>query len=258
MSEKNENFPSGFQALLLVIALWLVQIPISATLYGAGDVLGLGSADQGWLTMVAANGVVFTWVMHYKALDYADLFHRSSTSAKMTLLLVLPPLALTVPALVMLNVTLVNFAVALFPLSASEEALFSLYGNNAFSTLIATCLLAPVLEEMLFRGIMLRGFLRQYSRFGAIVGSALLFGLAHMNLYQFIAATILGLFLGWLYERTRSLWPCIALHAAYNTACAIGTAFGTDPVSMLSWLMMVLAGVAGLAILRRMLRPASA
>jgi len=79
-----------------------------------------------------------------------------------------------------------------------------------------SCVVAPVLEEMLFRGVILRGFLRQYSRTFAILWSATLFGIAHLNLYQMATALVLGIVSGWLYERCRSLWPCILLHAAYN------------------------------------------
>ncbi|HET9446709.1 MAG TPA: CPBP family intramembrane glutamic endopeptidase, partial [Steroidobacteraceae bacterium] len=70
--------------------------------------------------------------------------------------------------------------------------------------------------EMLFRGVMLRAFLRQYSRTFAILWSATLFGVAHLNLYQMVTALAIGIVAGWLYERCRSLWPCILLHAAYN------------------------------------------
>lgn len=86
-------------------------------------------------------------------------------------------------------------------------------GPGAFVTV---CLLAPVVEEMLFRGIILRSFLHQYPSRPAIAGSAFIFGLAHLNLYQFVTAFLFGLVAGWLYERSRSLWPPILLHAACN------------------------------------------
>jgi CAAX amino terminal protease family. len=70
---------------------------------------------------------------------------------------------------------------------------------------------------MLFRGVILRGFLRRYSRTFAILWSAALFGIAHLNLYQFMTAFAIGVVGGWLYERCRSLWPCILLHATYNS-----------------------------------------
>ncbi|WP_346779543.1 CPBP family intramembrane glutamic endopeptidase [Burkholderia sp. Ac-20345] len=84
-----------------------------------------------------------------------------------------------------------------------------------------TCLVAPVLEEMLFRGIMLRSFLRQYPPGTAIAHSAAVFGLAHLNVYQFVLAFGIGLLIGKLYAATRSLLPGILLHAFYNTIVVI-------------------------------------
>ncbi len=81
-------------------------------------------------------------------------------------------------------------------------------------------LLAPVLEEILFRGIMLDGLLKRYSPAKAIIWSAVLFGIVHLNPAQSVGAFALGLPLGWLYYRTGSLLPCIALHFVNN---AIGS-----------------------------------
>jgi membrane protease YdiL (CAAX protease family) len=64
--------------------------------------------------------------------------------------------------------------------------------------ILFSCVAAPVLEEMLFRGVILRGFLRQYSRTFAILWSATLFGIAHLNLYQMATAVVLGIVSGWL------------------------------------------------------------
>lgn len=78
------------------------------------------------------------------------------------------------------------------------------------------CLLAPLLEEILFRGILLRGLLRNYSPAVAIGQSALLFGIFHLNPAQSLFALLFGVMLGWLYYRTQSLAICIALHALNN------------------------------------------
>jgi membrane protease YdiL (CAAX protease family) len=75
----------------------------------------------------------------------------------------------------------------------------------------------PVLEEYLFRGVLLRGLLRNYAPWVAIGQSALLFGVFHFNPAQSLSAALLGLLLGWLYYRTRSLGLCIGLHALNNT-----------------------------------------
>lgn len=86
---------------------------------------------------------------------------------------------------------------------------------------IALALLAPVAEEMVFRGAVLRKLLdctgHRY-RWVAIAGSALLFGLAHGNAAQMVNALIAGLLLGWMYCRTRSVIPGVVFHWVNNTA----------------------------------------
>ena len=78
------------------------------------------------------------------------------------------------------------------------------------------CVAAPVLEELFFRGILLKGLLRNYRPAVAIGQSALLFGLMHMSPAQSIATALMGLILGWLYYRTRSVTLCIGLHMLNN------------------------------------------
>jgi membrane protease YdiL (CAAX protease family) len=82
--------------------------------------------------------------------------------------------------------------------------------------IVGGCVLAPILEECLFRGILLKGLLRNYRPAVAIGQSALLFGLVHFNPAQSTVALLMGVLLGWLYYRTRSLGLCIMLHALYN------------------------------------------
>jgi membrane protease YdiL (CAAX protease family) len=81
---------------------------------------------------------------------------------------------------------------------------------------IMLCVVAPVLEEIIFRGVLLTGLLRNYRPWVAIGQTALLFGLIHMNPLQIVGAGLLGLSLGWLYYRTRSLLLCMVMHALNN------------------------------------------
>ncbi len=75
----------------------------------------------------------------------------------------------------------------------------------------------PILEEVLFRGVILDGFLNRYKPGKAIFWSALLFGLFHMNPWQFIPAFLIGLLLGYIYLKTRSLFPVIFIHIINNS-----------------------------------------
>jgi membrane protease YdiL (CAAX protease family) len=260
MVEKNENFPNGLEAVVLVAALLMAEYLVGAALYDMRGFLPMHPGDLGGTIMVLGNGIIFTIVMHYKGLNYRDLFHSSSSSMRATLLVLFPAISLTIPILLLTMSTLVGMMAWLFPLSPGEEAMFARMGSGNFGMVLTVCILGPVLEEMLFRGIILRSFLRQYSSWSAIIGSAVLFGFAHMNLYQYVVAVILGIFLGWLYERTKSLLPCIALHAAYNSAFTLLDFSGFNDTqdslgvfSSFSWVVALFLGAAGMFVLRRVL-----
>ena len=81
---------------------------------------------------------------------------------------------------------------------------------------LALVIAAPVLEELIFRGIILDGLLKIYSPARAIVISSLLFGLIHLNPWQFIGGAVAGGFIGWVYFHTRSVLAAILIHAVFN------------------------------------------
>ena len=81
-------------------------------------------------------------------------------------------------------------------------------------------ILAPLAEEVVFRGAILRkllGMMPTGRHWIAIAISALLFGIVHFNLPQGIHAFLIGLLLGWMYYRTQSIIPGIVFHWVNNT-----------------------------------------
>lgn len=87
-------------------------------------------------------------------------------------------------------------------------------------------IIAPVAEEIVFRGAILRSLLKIFDRrmhWIAIFISAVLFGIVHGNAAQGLNATITGLLLGWMYYRTRSVLPGIAFHWTNNTVVFVMT-----------------------------------
>ncbi|MDE0021312.1 MAG: type II CAAX endopeptidase family protein [Candidatus Poribacteria bacterium] len=81
---------------------------------------------------------------------------------------------------------------------------------------VAALLIAPLLEESLFRGLLLRGFLTHRSRWKAIWISALLFAVMHMNLLQFLPTAAIGAAFGWWRAETGSILPAVIGHFFYN------------------------------------------
>lgn len=83
-------------------------------------------------------------------------------------------------------------------------------------------LLAPLAEEMVFRGAILRSLLRWKSNpWVGIVISAILFAVIHMNPAQMPHAFLIGLLLGWMYWRTDSIVPGVVYHWLNNTVAYI-------------------------------------
>jgi membrane protease YdiL (CAAX protease family) len=85
---------------------------------------------------------------------------------------------------------------------------------------------APVVEELFFRGLVLRSLERRVGTAWAVVGSAVAFGLAHFELLQLPALVGVGVVCGVLAVRTGRLGPGIFVHAAFN-AVAVATLAGS-------------------------------
>ena len=90
-------------------------------------------------------------------------------------------------------------------------------------------LLAPLSEEIVFRGAILRALLSRFSPVVAIIISALFFMLIHMNPAQMPHAFLIGLLLGWMYWRTGSILPGVAYHWANNSVAYVMYALYPDP-----------------------------
>jgi membrane protease YdiL (CAAX protease family) len=80
------------------------------------------------------------------------------------------------------------------------------------------CVLAPVVEECLFRGFIYAGLRSRLGPTLAVVGSSAIFGATHLRLAMggMVAIACVGMLLSLLYERHRTLWPSIFAHALHN------------------------------------------
>lgn len=88
--------------------------------------------------------------------------------------------------------------------------------------ILSVCLIGPLAEEVIFRGAIERRLLeKNWNPWFAIVISALFFAVAHFNFAQGFTATIIGIFMGWVYYRTRSIWPTVVIHVVNNTTATI-------------------------------------
>jgi sodium transport system permease protein len=98
---------------------------------------------------------------------------------------------------------------------------FGLVGSGSMVLGIAAALLPAVCEEFAFRGLILSGLLRRFSPQIAILASALMFAFMHVSLIRFVPTFLVGLVLGSIAFRTRSIWPGMMTHGVYNLALVL-------------------------------------
>lgn len=118
-------------------------------------------------------------------------------------------------ALIFIMGVVIEPLINLFPASYMEDV------NNLISEtgglgMLMTIVLAPVLEEILFRGVIQGGTEREYGPVRAIVVASAIFGIIHLVPQQVVNAFFCGLILGYVFYRTRSLVPVIAIHLLNN------------------------------------------
>jgi membrane protease YdiL (CAAX protease family) len=88
----------------------------------------------------------------------------------------------------------------------------------AVAAVLMIALLAPVAEELFFRGFLFAGLRTRWTLWPAALTSGLIFGLVHAptGITTVVPLAALGVALCWLYDRTGSLWPCVIAHMINN------------------------------------------
>lgn len=104
-----------------------------------------------------------------------------------------------------------------------KKALEQLTEGPLWITLLSVSVFAPLFEEWLCRGLVLRGLLQKLNPFSAIAVSAAFFAVLHMNPWQAIPAFLLGLLFGYVYYKTGSLKLTILMHCVNNSLAAVAS-----------------------------------
>lgn len=136
-------------------------------------------------------------------------------------------------SIIAIQTGIISPIVSLLPMPDSIKKIFLEFANpNSVFSFITIVIAAPVIEELIFRGIILNGLLRKYSPVKSIVISSVLFGIVHLNPWQFIGAFIIGLVSGWVYYRTRKLTLSIMIHFVNNLIAFVGMCFSDAETMM--------------------------
>ena len=90
---------------------------------------------------------------------------------------------------------------------------------------VVGAIFAPLVEEIFFRGFLFQGFRERYGWITAMLLSAAIFAIAHLDLVVLIPTFILGCLLAYVFHRSNSIWPGIILHFLVNSFGLLGAYF---------------------------------
>lgn len=192
------------------LALFLMLGAVGLEFVGGQQVIG-GIALQAAAQVALLWGVLITW----RGLTLSDLGLKP-----------VPPgweiKAPIIGAAMILIVAPINLIVQMLLTEPRENPQITAIQPTGDTTLmmvtmiILTAVIVPIIEEVIFRGVIYR-WLRRFSSMGmAIALSSLVFGMVHGITHLIPALTVLGLVLAWSYERTGSLWVPILIHGVFN------------------------------------------
>ena len=102
-----------------------------------------------------------------------------------------------------------------------EKAMEQIMDAPVWITLISVSVFAPLFEEWLCRGMVLRGLLQKTHPVSAILVSAAFFAVLHMNPWQALPAFLLGILFGYVYYKTGSLKLTMLMHCVNNTMAVV-------------------------------------
>ena len=220
-SSYNHYLP-GFGGMMILLALFAF-----GALLGNIATLGLGAIFGNSFTeeygMLISYPIMFIPPMLYSSVksrlnEYsteAVVVDRGGFGAKKTAVLVFAGIFSTIAA-----AYVVEPLTTLLPDMPKwlEDTMKKMLENSPiWVTLISVSVFAPLFEEWLCRGIVLRGLLRTMNSFCAIALSSVFFAILHMNPWQAIPAFCLGLLFGYAYYRTGSLKLTMLMHCTNNT-----------------------------------------
>lgn len=114
----------------------------------------------------------------------------------------------------------VNMLISLSPLPklfpTYENLAETIFQGNILFELVAVGVLPGIVEELIYRGILYKGFKKFVPVVAANLISSFVFGAMHMNMIQFVYATTLGIMFAWVYERYKTLWAPMLMHMFAN------------------------------------------
>lgn len=196
--------------------LTLLGVFIVATVLGSlltGVLQKIGSVSVGF-------GAFLGYVIQFSLVIIFGLFQRKIRSPKETRLLKFGLAKLDFVIILWGTIMVLATGVVIEPLlNLFPETYLDRLGNIMAAggwMMFTSIVIAPIMEEILFRGILQDALMRKYGVFVGILIASAVFGIVHLIPQQVVNAFMIGIVLGYIYYRTGALLPVILIHCINN------------------------------------------
>ena len=192
---------------------------------------------SGIFSVLGINSLIFENTLRYGLLLFVAYRNKHKTNDRVfiryrnrnSLSLILPLIPATLGLGIVVSV-IDGLLLFVLPMPEWLEKIFEniVTGNQTADLILFIVLVGPVGEELIMRGVICEGLLRNTTPAKAIVWSSIIFSVFHLNPWQGITAFVFGCFVGWLYWKTRSIIPCILVHVFHNSIVVVKNTFWVD------------------------------
>lgn len=196
--------------------LTLLGVFIVATVLGSlltGVLQKIGSVSVGF-------GAFLGYVIQFSLVIIFGLFQRKIRSPKGTRLLKFGLAKLDFVIILWGTIMVLATGVVIEPLlNLFPKTYLDRLGNIMAAggwMMFTSIVIAPIMEEILFRGILQDALMRKYGVFVGILIASAVFGIVHLIPQQVVNAFMIGIVLGYIYYRTGALLPVILIHCINN------------------------------------------
>lgn len=192
------------------------------------------------LAFVAAPVLFMTLLLNTRPRDSLALrvpTWRELMLAAVLAVLLMPPLAAVAVTVFSLNPNLTKLLEDRQPLMQSLRTLIDGQEVDMLPYFLAFALVPAVCEEVAFRGYLLTGLLKRFRPRTAVLLSSFMFAIFHMNVFQFLPTFFLGVVLGLLTLRSKSLVPAMFFHLLYNAVLILSVPIRGyfEPQQLVTW-----------------------
>ena len=225
----NKTWVSWLIIITFLVVWWLLTIigtlAVWFALYSVGLSDGLAFSISSLLVEIILIPLVLLYIYVDGSLDRIKEMLKFDSLKRALFLILAIPIVVTIIDFLLTMIYAITW-IGIFGEPSSNTDLGTNWGSSSIDIaflFLSVAIVTPIAEELFFRGYVLDAINRKHGDWTAIIWSAMLFGLVHVDPFTMGQAFMGGIIYGWIRMRTGSLLPSIACHMMWNMLALVVT-----------------------------------